>query len=130
MWWGWLKQRDTWLFFGIALLLRGSLFGILLNQHGLHSAWYGWGAETGDTPGYFEPIDSFLAGHGYRPDFRMPGYGLPYLVFRLFTTPQGAGSGIIVLQALLGVLSVVVLARTAKILGAPRWASCSSTMRS
>ncbi|MBL7984893.1 MAG: hypothetical protein JNM91_07835 [Flavobacteriales bacterium] len=123
MWWGWLKQRDTWLYFGIALLLRGPLFGILLNQHGLHSAWYGWGAETGDTPGYFEPIDSFLEGHGYRPDFRMPGYGLPYLFFRLFTTPQGAGSGIIVLQAILGILSVVVLARTAKILGAPRWTS-------
>jgi hypothetical protein len=128
MWWRWLKQRDTWLFFGLTILVRGSLFGLLLREHGLHSAWYGWGAETGDTPGYFEPIDSFLAGHAYRPDFRMPGYGLPYLTFRWITTPQGAGSAIIVLQALLGLVSVVVLARCARLLGAPRWAQVTTCL--
>ena len=122
MWWRWLKQRDTWAFIAIALVVRGLLFNVFLREHGLHSAWYGWGAETGDTPGYFEPIDSFLAGNAYRPDYRMPGYGLPYLLFRSITTPQGAGSLIIVLQALLSAASVVVLARCAKLLGAPRWA--------
>lgn len=122
MWWRWLTQRDTWVFIAIACCLRLPLFGLLLREHGLHSAWYGWGAETGDTPGYFGPMDAYLAGEGYRPDFRMPGYGLPYLLFRLFTTPQGAGSLIIVLQAVLGLASVVVLARCARLLGAPRWA--------
>ncbi len=122
MWSRWLTQRDTWTFLLIALLIRGALFDIMLHEHGLHSAWYGWGAETGDTPGYFEPIDSFLAGEAYRPDYRMPGYGLPYLLLRLFTTPQGAGSAIIIAQWLLGVVSVVVLARCARLLGAARWA--------
>lgn len=121
MWLRWLKQRDTWAFIGIALLVRGCLFGMFLRGHGLHSAWYGWGAETGDTPGYFEPVESFLRGAAYLPDYRMPGYGIPYLLFRSFTTPQGAGSAIILLQALLGMVSVVVLARCAKLLGAQRW---------
>lgn len=121
IWWRWLTQRDTWALIAIALLVRGTLFGILLREHGLHSAWYGWGAETGDTPGYFGPIDAYLDGKAYRPDHRMPGYGIVYLVFRTITTPQGAGSAIIVLQALLGIVSTVVLARTARLLGAPRW---------
>ncbi len=120
MWWRWLTQRDTWVWLAIALLVRGALFHVLLHEHGLHGAWYGWGAETGDTSGYFGPIDSFLAGNGYRPDYRMPGYGLPYLLFRLYTTPQGAGTAIVFAQWLLGVVSVVVLARCARLLGAPR----------
>ena len=122
MWWRWLKQRDTWAFIAIAVVVRGALFNVFLHEHGLHSAWYGWGAETGDTPGYFGPIDSFLADNAYRPDFRMPGYGLPYLLFRLYTTPQGAGTAIVFLQCLLGMASVVVLARCTRLFGAPRWA--------
>lgn len=122
MWWGWLRQRDTWMFIAIAVIVRGALFSVFLRGHGLHEAWFGWGAETGDTPGYFEPIDSFLDDSAYRPDYRMPGYGLAYLLFRSFTTPQGAGTGVILLQALLGMVSVVVLTRCAKLAGAPRWA--------
>lgn len=120
MWWRWLLQRRTWLWLAIALLVRGAYFLLFLNEHGLHGAWYGWGAENGDTPGYFEPVDAFLEGHAYRPDFRMPGYGLPYLILRGFTTPQGAGTALLLLQCLLGVASVVVLARCARLLGASR----------
>jgi hypothetical protein len=122
MWLRWLSQRDTWFWLAIALLVRGAYFWLFLHEHGLHGAWYGWGAETGDTSGYFEPIDSFLAGNAYRPDHRMPGYGLPYLLFRSFTTMPGAGTLIVFAQFLLGVLSVVVLARCARLLNAPRWA--------
>ncbi len=118
MWWRWLLQRRTWWWLAIALLVRGAYFWLFLHEHGLHSAWYGWGAENGDTPGYFEPIDAFLEGRGYRPDFRMPGYGLPYLILRMYTTPQGAGTAILFLQFLLGAASVVVLTRSAALLGA------------
>jgi hypothetical protein len=118
MWWRWLLQRRTWWWLAIALLVRGAYFWLFLHEHGLHSAWYGWGAENGDTPGYFEPIDSYLAGNAYRPDFRTPGYGIPYLLFRIYTTPQGAGTGILFLQFLLSVASVVVLTRSAGLLGA------------
>jgi hypothetical protein len=122
MWWRWLKQRDTWAWIAIAVVMRGGFFNVFLHEDGLHGAWYGWGAETGDTAGYFEPMDSFLAGNAYRPDFRMPGYGLPYLLLRLCTTPQGAGTAIVFLQCLLGMVGVVVLARCARLLRAPRWA--------
>ncbi len=122
MWWRWLFQARTWLWLGIAFVVRGIFFWIFLHEHGLHGAWYGWGAENGDTPGYFAPIDQYLTGHAYLPDFRMPGYGLPYLLFRLFTTPQGAGTAILFAQFLLGAISVVVLARCARMLGAPTWA--------
>lgn len=115
-------QRDTWAWIAIAVVVRAGLFTVFLHEDGLHGAWYGWGAETGDTPGYFEPIDSLLDGNAYRPDFRMPGYGLPYLLLRLYTTPQGAGTGIVFLQCLLGMAGVVVLARCARLLHAPRWA--------
>ena len=118
MWIRWLLQRRTWAWIAIALVVRGGYFALFLQEHGLHGAWYGWGAENGDTPGYFAPIDAHLNGEGYRPDFRMPGYGLPYLLARLYTTPQGAGSAVILLQCLLGILSVVVLARTLRLLGA------------
>lgn len=118
MWTRWLRQRRTWIWLAIALVVRGGYFALFLQEHGLHGAWYGWGAENGDTPGYFEPIDAHLRGEGYRPDFRMPGYGLPYLVLRLYTTPQGAGTGIIFLQLLLGMVSVMALGRTLRLLGA------------
>lgn len=118
MWTRWLLQRRTWAWLAIALVLRGGYFALFIQEHGLHGAWYGWGAENGDTPGYFEPIDAYLRGEGYLPDFRMPGYGLPYLLARLYTTPQGAGTAIIFLQAALGILSVMVLARSLRLLGA------------
>ncbi len=118
MWWRWLLQRRTWWWLAIALLLRGAYFWLFLHEHGLHGAWYGWGAENGDTPGYFEPMDAYLSGNGYRPDFRMPGYGLPFLIFRWYTTPQGAGTALLFLQYALGVWSVVVLARCTRMLGA------------
>lgn len=120
MWWQWLLERRTWYWLLIAIVIRGAYFWLFLHEHGLHGAWYGWGAENGDTPSYFEPIDAHLSGHAYRPDFRMPGYGIPYLLFRYYTTPQGAGTAMLFLQYLLGVASVVVLTRSARPLGASR----------
>ncbi len=120
MWWRWLLERRMWWWLFAALLIRGAYFWLFLHEHGLHGAWYGWGSENGDTPGYFEPVDSYLTGNAYRPDFRMPGYGLPYLLFRWYTTPQGAGTALLFLQCLLGAGSVLVLARCIGLLGASR----------
>lgn len=118
MWISWLRQPRTWAWLVVALMLRTGQFMLLLREHGFYGAWYGWGVDNGDTPGYFGPIDAFLRGEGYQPDYRMPGYGLPYLLLRWWTTPQGAGTAVLVLQAALGVLSVMVLARSLRLLGA------------
>lgn len=113
----WLLERRTWTWFVLALGVRAILFWIFLNAHGLHHGYWGWGSANGDTASYFDPIDRYLAGEGYRPDMRMPGYGIIYLVLRWFTTPQGAGSAIIVLQGVLSAFSCVALMRTGAMVG-------------
>ena len=118
----WLFQRATLVWFGIALIARGVLFWIFLQEHGFHYSLYGWGVEGGDTPSYFTPIDSLINGNGYQPDLRMPGYGLIYLLLRLFTTEPGAGLVIIFLQLFLGALSCVALMNIAEMMGlGQRW---------
>ena len=62
------------MWFAIALIARGVLFWIFLQEHGFHYSLYGWGVEGGDTPSYFTPIDSLINGNGYQPDLRMPGF--------------------------------------------------------
>ena len=118
----WLFQRATLVWFGLALIVRGALFWVFLQEHGFHYSLYGWGVEGGDTPSYFTPIDSLINGNGYQPDLRMPGYGLIYLLLRLVTTEPGSGLVIIFLQLFLGALSCVALKNIAEMVGlGQRW---------
>lgn len=104
--------------FLLALALRGALFAVFLPEHGMRNGYWGIAADTGDSGTYFAAMDYYLDGPGYTPDLRMPGYGLPYLFFRLFTDPKGAAAVIIFLQLILGAMSVVWLKRCAHLLGA------------
>ncbi|HTB31898.1 MAG TPA: hypothetical protein VK808_07725, partial [Bacteroidia bacterium] len=73
-----------------------------------------WGGTGGDTFSYLTPIDNLLAKGNYLPDFRMPGYGTAYLIFKLFFSTATACNILIVLQYLLASASVYFLALTTK----------------
>ena len=73
---------------------------------------------TGDTPSYLLPIDSLVEGHGYTPDFRMPGYGGVYLLFRAWLPSTWAQLCLIILQWVADAVIVVLATRVAWRLGA------------
>jgi hypothetical protein len=69
-----------------------------------------WGRTSGDTASYIDPVDNLLSTGRYTPDFRMPGYAVPYLAFRLCLGPVASLNSLLVLQVLLSAISVVALA--------------------
>lgn len=73
-----------------------------------------WGATMGDDSSYLAPIDNWLLHGAYSPDYRMPGYGVFYLLFRLIFGQAGACNGLIILQLVLAAISVYCLALTAQ----------------
>ncbi len=100
--------------YALIALLGKALLTVMLVIDRMHDGTYGPLAHViGDSVSYLDPIESLLAGRGYDPDFRMPGYGAVYLLFRLFFSPQGAGSAMVITQALTDGCSVVLLAITA-----------------
>lgn len=69
---------------------------------------------SGDTTGYYEPMDSFVNGHGYDSYCRMPGMLPIYYVLSLFFSAMWAKTFMIVLQFITSTISVYVLALVAK----------------
>ena len=71
-----------------------------------------WSLWHGDSGSYIEPINSLINGTGYDPDYRMPGYGIVYLVFHLFLKEGYALNGVLLTQLFCTALSVYFLAKT------------------
>jgi hypothetical protein len=71
-----------------------------------------WGVTTNDTVSYLQPIEEALSFRDpFRVfDYRMFGYGLPYLAFRWFLAKPAALNAVIVAQLLVSSLSVYLLA--------------------
>ncbi len=107
------SSQGLWLALG--LLFKGILpFIWLLHSHPICEIPGFWGGTGGDTSSYLKPIDNWLAHGIYTPDFRMPGYGLVYLIFRLITPTAIACNIILILQYLMASISIYILAITAK----------------
>ena len=103
-----------WLMLGF--IVKGALFlGVVFN-HPYHDIAGIWGATMGDDSSYIVPIDNLLKHGVYSPDYRMPGYGAVYLLFRLFFSQAGACNSLLVLQLILAASSVYYLALAAKYL--------------
>jgi len=101
-----------WLMLG--LIFKGIFFLAVILNHPYHDIPGIWGATQGDDSSYLLPIDNLLQHGAYFPDFRMPGYGAVYLLFRLiFSQPEGCNA-LIILQLILASVSVYYLALTAK----------------
>jgi hypothetical protein len=63
-----------------------------------------------DSPGYFAPMESLIAGNGYSGACRMPGFLPVYAPLRTVLSPQQAELGIVVLQFLTGVAAIYLAA--------------------
>jgi len=74
-------------------------------------------AEATDTYSYFGPMENYKNnGSYYTPeheDYRMPGYGIVYLILRMVLSIRATVTTIVFLQLLLSALSVYVLAQIA-----------------
>lgn len=92
-----VKVATILLFLGLGVIGFGDT--------GLLGVWWN------DAPTYFDPIESLLHGGDYEPDVRLPGYGAVYMLLRLVTEPPLTYDGLVVLQTLLGAVSMYVLAR-------------------
>lgn len=69
---------------------------------------------AGDSRTYIEPIENFIKEGNYYPDYRMPGYGIIYLLFRLIFPRVASLNLLVLLQLFLSAISVYVLALTCK----------------
>lgn len=65
----------------------------------------------GDCSSYIGPIENWISNGAYAPDFRLPGYGAIYLVFRAIFNPVGAMNCLVLVQLLFSGVSTYVLAR-------------------
>jgi len=101
-----------WLVLGF--IVKGALFlGVVFN-HPYHDIAGIWGATWADDDSYLVPIDNFLRHGIYTPDYRMPGYGIVYLLFRLVFAQAGACNALLILQLILASASVYYLALIAR----------------
>lgn len=87
----------------VAVLIRLPIWTERLKVHGY---------LCGDTDSYLEPVENFLLCGNWEPDFRYPGYGLLYLLFRAWMPKVYAQYALIGLQALLAAVAAYLLALT------------------
>ncbi len=97
----------------LAFAIKGVQFLAVIFNHPYRDIAGIWGATQSDDSSYLVPIDNLLQHGIYSPDFRMPGYGLPYFFFRFAFAQAGACNALIVLQIILSSASVYYLALTA-----------------
>lgn len=73
-----------------------------------HDGWFY--VESGDAALYLDPIDHLIEHGTYKDDYRMPGVGAPYLLFRQFLGPIGSRQAMVILQWLLSGITCYLLA--------------------
>lgn len=95
-----------------ALVIKLPIFMLLLSDAHQQPHMGALGVRDGDTWEYVDPIESMLAGKGYAPDHRMPGYGAVWLGLRTFLSYSHSASAITVLQLLLSSVATCLLAWT------------------
>lgn len=111
------KFALKWL--GIAFVIKSLLFVFFAMCFHLY-----WPREyvngifnaSGDTSVYYGAVESFYLGNGYDTNCRMPGLLPIYYPIRLLFDIDTTKAIIIILQFLTGVVSVYVLAQTARLL--------------
>lgn len=101
-----------WLVLGF--IFKGIPFLFVLLNHPYQDIKGIWGATQADDSSYLAPMDNLISHGIYNPDFRMPGYGAFYLLFRFVFSPEMACNALIILQVALASISVYYLALIAK----------------
>jgi hypothetical protein len=108
-------SQKIWLLLGVAIKL--TLYALIIAKSADHALYQ----ESGDSYSYLLPAENLLHNGDYIvfPDqqpsraMRMPAYSLTYLVFRIFLAESWAKTALVLLQVIVGGLSVALLARVA-----------------
>ncbi len=103
-----------WFWIVLGILVKGLPLLFLLHNYPPSDIPGFWGATMTDTHTYLAPIDNLLRNGTYSPDYRMPGYGFVYLVFRFVFSQAIACNLLLIFQFILGGISVYYLALIAK----------------
>jgi len=102
--------------FLVALVARASTATLLLSLRPANNpgAWQAsWATVAPDTLVHLESVENLLSTGTFEPDWRPPGYALPYLLLRLFFGAADAGSALCVFQVICSALAVLFLAAIA-----------------
>src|SRR5689334_1269753 len=103
-------SREVWICVVLALVSRIAIAALFIQYKPsiIREPWTGTFARwAGDTPSYFEAVDSWLSGGVYAPDWRPPGYAFVYLLARLVAAPPQAADLIVVLQVLVSTIAAL-----------------------
>jgi hypothetical protein len=100
----------------LALLVKAVMFFFLTAELGSGTDRFigiSGGDSGSDTPSYLESIENLISKGFYSPDYRMPGYAVLYYLLRLAFDIVTTNNLIVIIQSLLGAISVYLLAETA-----------------
>lgn len=111
-----INKREERNFIFSLVIFKCLLFTYLLLQYSYY--WQsgpveGLAVHAGDTSGYFNPTESLVQGAGYSSVCRMPAFVPIYLPVSAIFSPFVAYQFVILLQFVLGILSVLWVARLA-----------------
>lgn len=104
-----ILHHYRYLLIAIALVVKGAYIALAVSEIRRPDTPGSFNIQSGDTEGYLAPVESVLAGGDYTPDYRMPGVGAPYWVFRQFLDIPASRDAMVVFQWLLSALSVYLL---------------------
>src|SRR4051812_9707009 len=102
------ENRLFWLC--VLLLLKFGLLNFLLKEPRPTLLPETIAVCSGDCDSYLSAIDNLIDHGKYEPDYRMPGYGLPYFAFRLLTTKEYSVNLLVVFQTALDAVATILLA--------------------
>lgn len=105
-----LIERRWALLIAIALIFRALYIFYHISESEANIRIGFFAILTGDTESYLGPVENFIDHGSYKPDYRLPGVGVPYWLFRQVMGPEAARDALVVLQWLLSGISVYLLA--------------------
>lgn len=105
----------------LGLLVKSLYFVWLLWENTHFKGMQGIALWDADSWEYIDTVESWLSGHGWDPDHRMPGYALIYLLFRSWLPMYAARSVLVILHVLVATIATYALARTvSNVIARPR----------
>jgi hypothetical protein len=104
-----LLERHWFLFLLLALLMRVLYAVVVIGTIREPDAPGSLAIVNDDTWSYLAPIEGILNGGTYEPDYRMPGVGAPYWLFRQFLDEEDSLDAMVLLQLVLSGSAVWLL---------------------
>ncbi|MEN9347145.1 MAG: hypothetical protein RLZZ77_656 [Bacteroidota bacterium] len=110
------QHKWIWLFIALVFKAVWFIYKVNIEDSPFTNHFYPdtFAQESDDSFSYFEPVDHLINQGSYDgevyKDFRMPGYGLPYFLLRLFFSQTTSLNLLVVLQLLFSAITVYYFA--------------------